>query len=134
MPKKQAFTLLELMLVIALISLTLVGGGFGIARALKKERFEKRVEHVIGQITLAEETMIDTGQDVTLHIESASFNGGEAVLYFDGALGISPSGELILKEGEKKRVINLPGLPGKINQKEIPTHEPSYPKEIFSLT
>lgn len=61
MRKSHSFTLLELLLVIALLSLVFVGGGMKISSVLQNEKFEKETKAVIGEIALAVELMIDSG-------------------------------------------------------------------------
>lgn len=156
MRKKASFTLIEMLIVMSLIALCLGAGAFGISRALNKESFEAQTQCFLHQIALAEELMIDTRQDVWISFKEGAcfliapqhthqvslskvkevlFNHKEQDLLFSGALGIPPRGVLVLrsKSGEEK-VIHLSGIPGMINQKEVATHEASYPQEILSLT
>lgn len=58
--------MIEVLLTMSLIALALGAMGFPIAKALKKERFERGVDQVIARINLAQELMLDTGCDVTL--------------------------------------------------------------------
>jgi type II secretory pathway pseudopilin PulG len=64
--KKRSLTLIEMMLVMTLIAIGLGTLGFQVAKALKKERFERGVEQVMGKISLAQEVMLDFHTDVTL--------------------------------------------------------------------
>lgn len=70
-----SFTLIELMLVIALIAIGLGTLAFQVSKALKAERFERGVEHIIQKISLAQEIMLDFHTDVTLTLKQS----GQAV-------------------------------------------------------
>lgn len=67
------------------------------------------------------------------HILHASFNDKQALLYFEGALGIPPKGKLVLQGKRGEKTVWLPGIPGKINEKEKTIHETGYPQKILSL-
>ena len=62
----RAFTLFEMLIVIALIGIGLGGLSWNLPKLLKKERFEKNVQRVCSKLTLAQEIMIDYTTDVTI--------------------------------------------------------------------
>ncbi len=73
---RNAFTLIELLIVIMLIGFTLSGLGFQIPKWIKHETFEKSVARVQSKIALAQEIMVDYGTDVAL-----IFDKGEEGIY-----------------------------------------------------
>ncbi len=66
---KRPITLLEIMLVVALISLTFGLIATRVPEALRVERFERGVDQVQTKITLAQELMLDYQTDVLLELE-----------------------------------------------------------------
>lgn len=63
---KRSFTLLEILIVMLLISAALGALSLQIAKAIKKERFERGVEQVITKLMLAQELMLDYHCDACL--------------------------------------------------------------------
>lgn len=64
-PVKRSFSLLEVLLTLALIAVALSACGFGLSRVLSKQRFEAAVQKVGAAMTLAQELMLDCGMDVS---------------------------------------------------------------------
>ncbi len=166
----RAFTLIEILLVLALIALTLGVISTQAPKALKGERFERGVDQVKSRIALAQELMLNYQTDVVLYfepqdegllctiipakpiseklaksvnrhalikgIDRADFNGHSIeTLEFDGTIGATPKGKLILKEKNREATLTLKGYPSLIIRGDHVTEEASadYPETVLSL-
>lgn len=69
MPKKQALTLLEMVLVMALVSIALGTLAFKIPQALRVEKFESSLQRLLAKLELAEEWVLNYQTDIHLHFE-----------------------------------------------------------------
>lgn len=176
--KRYAFTLLEMMLVVALCATTVAYGGYAFSDWLYRERFERGVEEVCAKLALAQELALDYRMDVSLSLTRG--NGGvychltpgrpigEALgrrlnqkekietldqfgllrtsgepekaytdqldLHFDGTLGTTPSGTLILAGRGIETQVALRGFPSEIGRGEYVDHPPkaTYPQALLS--
>jgi type II secretory pathway pseudopilin PulG len=79
MPRKNFFTLLELMLVVALLSISLGLVGFLVPKAIKKETFASSVEKLSSKISFAQEMMMDLSTDVFLNLNQEE---GKVTVFF----------------------------------------------------
>jgi type II secretory pathway pseudopilin PulG len=69
---KHSFTLLEIVIVTALIAISLGTLSFQIANAVGKTRCEHAVDQLIGKIILTQKLMLDLHTDVSLHLRQDS--------------------------------------------------------------
>lgn len=84
MPTKQkkagSFTLLEILVTLALLSIVLTGIGINIPVLLRHERFESGVERVMDEIAFANELMVIYQTDVSLTLMA---EGDGVVISYD---------------------------------------------------
>ena len=66
---KRSITLMEMMIVVALVAVSLGAMSFPIAKALQGEKFAHGVDGIIGKIMLAQEVMLDFDTDVQLFLK-----------------------------------------------------------------
>ena len=144
--RKQPVTMLELLLVMALIALSLGVLGIQIPKLLQSESFERSVDQVKSRLMLAQEIMLDYRTDVTFVFKPTSegvecqiladkplservksqvarhalVKGIEKVepaeLYFDGTLGVTPNEKLILRGNKREATLTLKGHPSHIRR------------------
>ncbi len=171
---KRPFTLMEILLVVALIGLTFGAISFQFPKALRKETFEQGVDQVKTRIALAQELMLNYQTDVVLKfsyddekkgmrcfiqatkplsdklkrsvnrnqlikgIEEVAFEDSGALevdLHFDGTLGATPRGRLVLKGHNREAILTLKGFPSHILRGDHVAEESqaTYPEEIISF-
>lgn len=100
--RQYAFTLLELMLVLALLVMASGVCVIAIPKAMNKEKFSQGVEKFIDKVMLAQELMLNYQADVQLNIQKDS--EGKILCVFCAERGVPPS--ILL------RLNNDPVLPG----------------------
>ncbi|MCH9626854.1 MAG: hypothetical protein S4CHLAM2_04850 [Chlamydiales bacterium] len=164
---KRSFTLLEMLLVIALVGLTLGVVAIQAPKALKGETFESGIDQVKTRIALAEELMLNCQTDVQLTFEPEEQGKGlicklktdkpvpsrltreierhahikgvdrvePRVLHFDGTLGASPKGTLLIKGGNREVILTLKGFPSHILRGDHVTEDSqaTYPETVLSF-
>lgn len=171
---KRSFTLLEILLVVALIGLALGAISIQIPKALSGETFERGVDQVKCRIALAQELMLNYQTDVFLEfehdeeekgmrcvihtgkplseklknnvnrhsvvkgiekVEFGEISADNVVLHFDGTLGATPKGVLILKGKNREASLTLKGFPSHILRGDHVAEESkaAYPEEILSV-
>jgi len=142
MKQRLSFTLLELMIVIAVIALAVSATTYGIPRLLAQSRCEKDLARLQGTLALAETLMCAQHRDVVItccpsqqgvvctlhtphihkrytlkHIDFLAFNGKAAPfeLVFDASICRVPQGLLELRHASSSYFLHLPGYPGGIS-------------------
>jgi len=169
---KRSFTLLEIMIVIALIGMTLGVISIQAPKALRTETFERGIDQVKTKIALAQELMLNYQTDVVLkltpgekglfcHMETGkplsekmmrNVNRHELIkgidevafdetftdaleLFFDGTLGATPKGKLLLKGGSREAILTLKGFPSHLLRGDHVTEdsEATYPQAVLSF-
>ncbi|MCC5831948.1 MAG: type II secretion system protein [Chlamydiales bacterium] len=171
---RRSFTLIEILLVVALIGLTLGVVSIQFPKVLSGETFERGVDQVKSRIALAQELMLNYQTDILLEfeydhkekgmrcfihtgkplsenlkknvnlncviagIEEVEFGARGAnnvVLHFDGTLGATPKGVLILKGKNREALLTLRGFPSQILRGEhvVENTEAVYPEEALSF-
>lgn len=167
---KSPFTLLEILLVIALIGLTFGVLSIQFPKALREESFERGIDQVKAKIALAQELMLNYQTDVVVQftpseegllcsiktqtplsqslenhvnrhavikgIDQVEFGENrETMLYFDGTLGATPKGKLLLKNKKREAILTLKGFPSLIQRGDHVVQETpaTYPEKILSF-
>lgn len=161
--RKHPVTLLEILLVIALVGLTFGVIATQLPKALRGEKFERGVDQMKSRIELAQEVMLDYQTDLKLFFESTQkgmvcvidserplpgrvkkaflrpIEGIEEissdVLEFDGKLGTPPKGKLILKGNNREAILRLKGFPSALVRggENVPDSEADYPEAVLSF-
>lgn len=161
--RKHPITLLEILLVIALVGVAFGAVATQLPKALKGEKFERGVDQMKTRIQLAQEVMLDYQTGLRLvfecterglvsileserplpnrveHAFSRPIEGiqeiSSKILDFDGKLGVPPKGKLILKGNNREAILTLKGFPTAVVRggDDVPESQADYPEAVFSF-